>query len=129
MRKVGTISSSVGLIFYGIWMIVTQNDKILASEVFKWWPVLFIVIGIEILILHGIRSTDKKVGFNPLIIFIVILFLVTNISIGVKDQVNKFVKNNNVDVSLANLKNIFENIDVNYNKIDVKKEAVLKEIK
>lgn len=122
MRKVGTISSAAGLIFYGIWMIIKQNDKLLASEVFKWWPVLFIIIGIEILILLGIKDTDKKVGFNPLIIFIIIIFLCTNIFIGVKDHVNNFVSNNKIDTSNLNIKNIFENLDLNYNKVDVNKE-------
>lgn len=124
MRKVGTISSAVGLIFYGIWMILRQNDKILASEVFKWWPVLFIVIGLEILVLLGIKNTEKKVGFNPLIIFIVIIFLFTNISIGVKDQVNKFVKNNNMDAGISSVKNMFEGLDVNYNMVEFKKEIM-----
>lgn len=122
MKKIGTISSAIGLIFYGIWMIIRQNDKMLSNEIFKFWPILFIIIGVEILFLLGMNNTEKKRGFNPLIIFIILIFLFTNIFIGVKDHVTKFVRDNKTSIGYSNIRNILKNFDLNYDEIEVKKE-------
>ena len=86
MRRVGTLSSAIGLIFFGIWMILNQNYTSLANLLFKCWPVIFIIIGLEILFYFNSKDEKKRVGFNPLIIFVILLFMFSNIFMGIKDN-------------------------------------------
>ncbi|MCX7883624.1 MAG: DUF4097 domain-containing protein [Caloramator sp.] len=83
MRKVGTLTSSLGLIFFGVWMIINKSNHQLGREIFKWWPAIFILLGLEILILHSRKKEDEKLKVNLIIIPIIIVFLVTNIVQGI----------------------------------------------
>lgn len=79
MRKIGTITSSVGLIFLGIWMIIYMNNPELGKQIFIWWPGIFIILGVEILILVTKRQEGDRSGFNFFTIFIIFLYIGINI--------------------------------------------------
>ncbi|MBC8062177.1 MAG: DUF4097 family beta strand repeat protein [Clostridiaceae bacterium] len=119
MKRVGTLSSAIGLIFFGIWMILNQNNTTLAMSLFKCWPIIFIIIGIEILFYFNSKEDNRRVGFNPLIIFVVLLFMFSNIFNGVKEGFTGIF-----DVSMpSNWNNIF---DKRYEKININKTIVFK---
>lgn len=86
MKKVGTISSALGLIFLGVWMMVGNVNHELADKIFKVWPIIIIIIGLEVLYFYSRRIENQKVGFNPLIIFVIIIFLITNGYVEVKSK-------------------------------------------
>lgn len=84
MRRIGTISSAFGLIFLGVWMLIDQNNPGLAREIFKWWPILIVVLGIEVLVYYSSeKEFAKKPGFNFLIIPIIIIFICINVFQGI----------------------------------------------
>lgn len=101
MRKAGTITSSVGLIFLGVWMIINKSNPQLGREIFKWWPAIFILLGVEILILSSKKSTEGKLQFNYIVIPVIIVFLITNAVQGFiyrfSGNVRYFGKNFNFD--------------------------------
>ena len=39
MKRIGTVTSAIGFIFIGIWMILRNVDKALAKQFFNWWPI------------------------------------------------------------------------------------------
>lgn len=77
MKKAGTISSAAGLVFLGVWMIINKSSPSLAYEMFKWWPAIFIIFGLEILFTFG-ENREKKPGINFIIIPVIIIFLIVN---------------------------------------------------
>jgi hypothetical protein len=78
MRKIGSISSALGLIFLGAWMIIRRTNEGLAIEIFKWWPVIFIILGFEILFSFNKRDENQRVRINGFIIPVIICFLLVN---------------------------------------------------
>ena len=117
MRRVGTLSSAIGLIFFGIWMILNQNYTSLANLLFKCWPIIFIIIGLEILFYFNSKSEKRRIGFNPLIIFVILLFLFSNVFIEVKDNFSGIFHANISD-------NWYDVFDNKYEKISVEKTIV-----
>jgi hypothetical protein len=79
MRKIGTITSSVGLIFIGIWMIININNPEIGKQIFMWWPGVFIILGVEILIQVTRTKEGNRSGFNYITILVIFLFLGINI--------------------------------------------------
>lgn len=86
MRKIGTITSSVGLIFLGIWMIINMNNPELGKQVFMWWPGIFIILGVEILIQVTTRQEGARTQFNYFAILIIFLYLGVNIFINMSGK-------------------------------------------
>lgn len=79
MRKIGTISAAAGFIFLGVWMIISKGNPQLGDEIFKWWPLIIIILGVEVLTsFKGDRENEKKTGMNGLIIPVIIIFLCVN---------------------------------------------------
>ncbi|MGH4125964.1 MAG: hypothetical protein ACREV6_23915 [Clostridium sp.] len=78
MRKIGTITSSVGLIFLGIWMIINMNNPELGTQLLIWWPAIFILLGVEILIRVTRRKEGDRIQFNYFTILIIFLYLGIN---------------------------------------------------
>lgn len=83
MKRVGTISAAAGLIYLGTWMIINKINPELGTEVFKWWPMIIVILGVEVLVQFG-RKHEERVGFNFLIIPVLILMLIANVFNGVK---------------------------------------------
>ncbi|MGE5398356.1 MAG: DUF4097 family beta strand repeat-containing protein [Chitinophagales bacterium] len=69
MKKVGTITTAVGLLALGIALLVHSINPGVEwlSNPIKWWPLLLIGLGIEILV-KRIRTEDKDMKIDPLIV-------------------------------------------------------------
>lgn len=83
MKRVGTISAAAGLIYLGTWMIISKINPDLGAEVFKWWPMVIVILGVEVLVQFS-RKTEERVGFNFLVVPVLVLMLIANIFNGVK---------------------------------------------
>ncbi|MCX7904329.1 MAG: hypothetical protein N2486_07435 [Caloramator sp.] len=77
MRSIGTISSAIGFIFLGVWMIIKRMDPNLGMTMLKFWPILFVVLGLE-LILFGIKKHQERISLNPLIVFVILIYIAVN---------------------------------------------------
>lgn len=95
MRKIGTISASIGLIFLGIWMLIYRENAGLGDIVIRFWPVLIILLGIEVLLFSRKREDGSRPSFNFLIIPILIVFLFINIFQGIGTEISKGFHFNN----------------------------------
>lgn len=78
MKKIGTITAALGFIYLGIWLIFRNSNIYLANNLFKWWPVIIIFLGVEILFYHGRRDKEESIGFNGLVILVVLIFIGIN---------------------------------------------------
>ncbi|EYE87812.1 hypothetical protein Q428_11440 [Fervidicella metallireducens AeB] len=117
MKKIGTFTSAIGFIYLGVWMIINKSDPQLGELIFKFWPVLIVGVGLEILFQLAVKN-HEKIGFNPLIILVLIAFVTVNAFQGI----SKTVK--------YNLKNIEGNFSLNdfvdwVNDVDIKNYAVI----
>lgn len=113
MRKIGTITLAVALIFFGVVLMIRQVSPELGYNIFKFWPSVFILLGGEILFYLNKYGREEKVRFNFFVILVVILFLISEGAFAFGD----YVKNNNFNFN-------FENWDIisNGTKIDKKAE-------
>jgi hypothetical protein len=91
MRKVGTITSSVGLIFLGIWMIINMNSPELGKQVFMWWPGIFILLGVEILMHVTKRQEGERTQFNYFTILIIFMYLGTSVFVNLSGKVGNII--------------------------------------
>ncbi len=89
MKKIGTVSLALGLIYYGIWLIMKNTNPVIANKIFKWWPIIFIMLGIEILVHFRISTESIKHNFNIGIIFIILIFFFTNVYYDTYDFLDK----------------------------------------
>jgi hypothetical protein len=109
MKRIGTISSAAGLIFLGVWMIISRTNAAAGVEMFKWWPIIIILVGVEILIHFSRKDDGERVGFNWVIIPVVFIFICVNVFQGVTGRMNKFAENQGF--SIEGLFEIAEDID------------------
>lgn len=90
-HRVGTITLGVSLIFFGILFMIKTFTNLLSYEfVLKFWPVIFIFLGFEILFSF---LTDKKDRFiyDKGGIFLIILLSIFSICMaGAEFMVNYF---------------------------------------
>lgn len=77
MKSIGTVSSAIGFIFLGVWMIIKRMDPNLGMTILKFWPILFVVLGLE-LILFSIRKHEERMSLNPLIVFVILIYIAVN---------------------------------------------------
>lgn len=113
MRRIGTISSAAGLMFLGIWMIISKTNPVLGAEVFKWWPAVIVVLGIEVLFQFSKREGERT-RINVLIIPVLLVLLSVNIYNGVKIGIGDLLKN----INLGNIPDIsIGGLDINNYKI------------
>ncbi len=91
MRKIGTITSSVGLIFLGIWMIININSPELGKQIFIWWPGIFILLGVEILIHVTKRQEGNRTQFNYFTILVILLYFSTNVFVNLSGKFGNII--------------------------------------
>lgn len=80
MRKFGNISTALGFIFLGVVWIIYQNNKVLSYEVIKFWPCIFILIGLEFII-ESLRKNNVRSKFNWICILVVIMLIFSSLII------------------------------------------------
>lgn len=108
MKRIGSFSSAIGFIYLGMWMIIKINDPVLAKEVIKWWPLIIITLGVEILV-HILKgSSNERFKLSGFFIPIIIVFAILNYS-------NSFFITSN-DGTEINLTNIFNPDWLNFNE-------------
>lgn len=83
MKRIGTISAAAGLIYLGVWMIIGKVNPDLGAEVFKWWPIVIVILGVEVLLQYA-RKNGERPGFNFLIVPVLIFMLLANLFNGIK---------------------------------------------
>lgn len=114
MKRAGTVSAAAGLIFLGVWMIASRSNPDRGAEIFKWWPVLIVLLGLEILITIGFgKFKDIKPGINMLVIPVFMIFVVISLYHNITDNIYSFMKNN---VSLDSVVRLGDNFDKKYYK-------------
>jgi len=87
MRNIGTLTASFGLIFLGIWMVVNKNNPEIGVMVFKFWPAIFIVLGIEVLTAANRKNNKVVSRVNYWVIVVIIIFLIVNVFIFAKNKI------------------------------------------
>jgi hypothetical protein len=120
MRRIGTISSAAGFIFLGVWMIISRNNPDLGDAIFKWWPLLIIILGVEVLVNFSLEKPEgKRARLNLLIIPVIIIFLSVNAFQGISYY---FSGVNGSGFSIDKIIRWGENFDLkNYKEIDTTK--------
>lgn len=109
MKRIGTVTSAIGFIFIGIWMILRNVDKALAKQFFNWWPITIVLFGIEIIFFYGRKRGNEEIGFNFLIVPVFIAFLIINVFVRLGNDINFL--NNGIKIDLKDF-----NIDSNDTK-------------
>lgn len=81
--KVGRISAGLLLVVIGVIILLTQIYNVSAYDIIeKWWPIVLIVFGLEILIQSILaKSKSDKLSFDFLSMFIVIIVLIASMLI------------------------------------------------
>ncbi len=81
-KKVGSITLAAGLITVGVLLFVQNFTEIPVKDIYKYWPVLLIGLGLEMvsyMLLYGKGNTEVKLSIDALCIaFIIIMAIVTN---------------------------------------------------
>mgnify|MGYP001197140449 CR=1 FL=1 len=116
MKKMGTVSFALGLIYYGVWLAMKNTSTTIANELFKLWPVIFIILGIEILISSRKSMEGTPHHFNGGVIFIILLFFFTNVYNDTYGFINK---------GFSGLSNNFWNISFDSNTKDIEASKVI----
>lgn len=78
MRKLGTFSTALGFIFLGVWMILRSINMEASNQLFKIWPIVIVILGIEILIYFSRKNIEERVRFNYLFVLVVFIFIIIN---------------------------------------------------
>ncbi len=72
-RRVGTFTLGSGLILFGILFIIRVFTNIITYQmVFKLWPVLFVLLGGEILVGHH-KEKEGNIIYDGAAIFLIIV--------------------------------------------------------
>lgn len=98
-RRVGTVSMGVLLVALGILLLFAQFDSKTVFELLtKWWPLIFLILGAEILIYTFFAKEEHpKIKYDVFSIFIVIVIVFCGISaygltqIGIIEHLNMMI--------------------------------------
>lgn len=112
MGKIGTVSSAVGFIYLGVWLIVKNIDSGFADQLFNWWPMIIIFIGLEILYFLKKSTQGEKLRFNGLIIVVVIIFIAINASQNVYSRFDNLFKHGTSISMFDSYKYRYKSIDI-----------------
>lgn len=75
--RVGTLSGGLLLIFTGSALLYAQFNKLAVIDTaLKWWPVMFILLGVEVLVQSYLRQKDNSQVKYDILSIIIILFIV-----------------------------------------------------
>lgn len=99
MKKIGTVTSSIGFIFIGLVLGIKAINPSLALVLSKLWFIIFIILGLEVILLNKKYENPK---FSKLSIFVIILMIILR---------GYFFVTNIVGDNLSNLHNVISNID------------------
>lgn len=125
MRRIGTVTIAVSFMYFGIMLLVRQYDTNLGNSIFRFWPSIIILLGLEILYYINKYGKEEKLRFNFFIILIVILFM----SVDGIFTLGNFIKSNKGNWNFNGIKfsgiNFGNNKTIEINSIEFKKEKAL----
>lgn len=90
MKRIGTITAAVGLIFMGVWMILLRTDAQLGNRIFNWWTALIVILGMEVLFFGGRSDRERRPGFNFLVVPIILIFICVSMFQGITRRILDF---------------------------------------
>ncbi|MGE5392002.1 MAG: hypothetical protein ACM3PE_13170 [Deltaproteobacteria bacterium] len=81
--RVGTLSMGLLLVGSGIGLLYAQFNKLAVVDLaMKWWPLIFILLGVEVLVQYYFRKDiDNKIKYDVFSIFIILIIVVTGVVI------------------------------------------------
>jgi len=81
--RVGTLSMGLLLMGSGLGLLYAQFNRITVVDlVLKWWPLIFILLGVEVLVQYYFRkSEDSKIKYDVFSIFIIFIIVLTGVAI------------------------------------------------
>lgn len=119
MRKIGTTTSAICFILLGIWIMINSSNPDLGRKLIKFWPIIIILIGIEILYYTLVKKENERIRISGLVFLIIIVFFFTNISIDIFNN----IKQNNSSFNLDT--NFFDNVFTSKNLQSIDKKITL----
>jgi len=80
--RVGTLSMGLLLMGTGVGLLYAQLNSIAVVDLaVKWWPLIFIILGAEVLVQHYFRKNeDSKIKYDVFSIFIIIIIVLTGVA-------------------------------------------------
>lgn len=82
IKRVGTITLAISLIALGVLIFMSQiNDTYTLDLALKLWPLVLIVLGLEILWFRFMSKDDVAIKYDIFSIFLVFTILFTNLSL------------------------------------------------
>lgn len=101
-KRVGTYTFGIMLILIGISVVIMTFTKLdFVKYILMVWPILLIILGIEILYLNTKSNIKVKIDFVSIILMCVVLFFVGIFSIG-NYFVNKFLGDEDIKAHVYN---------------------------
>ena len=107
----------MGLVLIGTGLslfIAKINNKAVFDAVVKWWPLVFVLLGLEVLILSCCRKDNTPIKYDLFSIFIILLIVFCGLglygldSIGVTGKINNYltsedhhIKSSTIDIAVA----------------------------
>ncbi|MEN6350815.1 MAG: hypothetical protein ABFD08_15645 [Syntrophomonas sp.] len=96
--RVGTFSMGLLLLFTGVGLLYAQvNTAPVANIIFKWWPVILVVLGIEIVVQGYLnRNGETKIKYDVFSIFIIFLIIMAGLGLQAASEFGlaKYVQEN-----------------------------------
>jgi len=130
--RVGTLSMGLLLVFTGVGLLLGQFNKMAVVDLsLKWWPLLFILLGIEVLLQnHFNKDENRKIKYDIFSIIIILLIVLTGLGLQTFSQLglverarteissHSFAVQNTVDIPLeAGIEKIV--LAAGHNQIDI----------
>ncbi|WP_459478993.1 LiaF transmembrane domain-containing protein [Clostridium saccharoperbutylacetonicum] len=122
MRKIGTTTSAICFILLGIWIMINSNNPDLGKKIIKFWPIIIILIGIEILYYTLVKKENERIRISGLVFVIIIVSFLANISTDIFNT----IKQNNVSFDFN--RNFFDNVFESKNLQSIDKKITLEPI-
>lgn len=84
-RRVGTLSLGVVLLVYGVMFLISMYVKSLSLYfVFRLWPLIFIVLGVEILY-SAVRYKEENYRYDFAAIILICILMIFAMAMGGMD--------------------------------------------
>ena len=93
VRKVGRLTLGVLLVSYGLILIFSKLLKFSAAAfIGKWWPLTFIILGLEILLSGNFKKDEtetNRTSFDGWSVFFIIVILLVSFGIDCGQKINR----------------------------------------
>lgn len=130
--RVGTLSMGLLLVLTGAGLLLAQFNQLAVVDLsLKWWPLLFILLGIEVLLQNQLKKDENsKIKYDIFSIVVILLIVMTGLGLQTFSQLglverarleissHSFAVQNTVDIPLeAGIEKII--LAVGHNNVDI----------